>query len=280
MLSDLVLVTGGTGKTGRRVAARLRARGAPTRVVSRSSDIRLDWDDPNTWDAALDGVAMAYLAPVEGNPIVADFARRAAELDVRKLVLLSARGVTTEDYYEDQQVLAPQFLAGEDGVRNSGAAWSLVRPGWFAQNFSEGDFLPSILGGRLSLPTANGAAAFIDAEDIASVVVALLLDDGHDGEAFELTGPDPVTIARAIDMIAEATCRDITYDPITTEEYRGRLLAAGIPEHEAAMTLAALSPIRSGHEAEVSDDVRRVLGREPRTFEVFLHDALAANAWR
>lgn len=279
MVDDLVLVTGGTGKTGRRVAARLEARGVSTRVASRSSDIRLDWGDPESWDAALEGITMAYLAPVEGDPVVADFAERAAEVGVRKLVLLSARGVATEGYYDDQDALAPRFLAGEDGVRNSGAVWSIIRPGWFTQNFSEGDFLPSILDGRLSLPTGNGAAAFIDAEDIASVAVSLLLGDDHDGEEFELTGPAPVTMARAVGMIAEATGRDISYEPITAADHRARLLASGTTEREAAMALAALSPIRTGREAQVTDDVRRVLGREPRAFDAFIRDAFADDAW-
>lgn len=279
MPDDLVLVTGGTGKVGRRVALQLQARGAPTRVASRSSDIRFDWNEPGTWDAALDGVALALLVPPDGDPVVAEFARRSAERGVRKLVLLSARGVTTEGYFDDQDVLAPRFLVGEDGVRSSGAAWSIVRPGWFAQNFSEGEFLPQILGGRLSLPTGDGAAAFIDAEDIASVVVSLLLDGQHDGEDLDLTGPGPVTVARAVEMIAEATGRDIAYDPITAAEYRRRLLAAGISQQDAAVSLASLSAIRSGHEAEVTDGVWKVLGREPRPFDEFVRQALADNAW-
>ncbi len=280
MTDELVLVTGGTGKTGRRVAAQLQARGAPTRVVSRSSDIRLDWDDPDTWDAALDGVTMAYLAPNDGNPAVADFARRAAELGVQRVVLLSARGVATDGHFDDQDVLVPPFLIGEEGVRSSGIAWSIIRPGWFAQNFSEGEFLQPILDGRLSLPTDDGAAAFIDADDIAAVAVSLILDGGHDGEEFDLSGPAPTTVAGAVAMIAEATGRDIAYEPITAEEYRRRLVAAGMSEDDAELWAVALTPIRASREAVVTDGVQRVLGREARSFEVFVRDAAAAGAWR
>lgn len=131
MPDDLVLVTGGTGKVGRRVALQLQARGAPTRVASRSRDIRFDWNEPGTWDAAIDGVVLALLVPPDGDPVVAEFARRSAERGVRKLVLLSARGVTTEGYFDDQDILAPRFLVGEDGVRSSGVPHgrSYVRDG-------------------------------------------------------------------------------------------------------------------------------------------------------
>lgn len=275
---DLVLVTGGTGKTGRRVAAQLRERGADVRVGSRRSAVPFDWHDPGTWAAALDGVGLVYLAPAEGSLATAAFARAAAEAGVSRIVQLSARGVTTEGYYDDQGVLAPQHVDGERGVRASGAAWAIVRPGWFAQNFSEGDFLRPVLAGRLRLPAGDGAAAFVDADDIAAVVVALLLDGGHDGEELELTGPGAVTVAQAVGLIAAVSGREVRYEPITPQQYRQQLLAEGASEHDAAVAVAAMSPIRSGREGATTDAVRRVLGREARSFEQFVH--AAADAWR
>ncbi len=148
-MSDLVLVTDGTGKTGRRVAAQLRARWVAVRAVSRSTNPALDWTDEASWDAVLDGVDA--LAPAEGSRATAAFAERAAKAGVRRIVLLSARGVTTPGYFEDQGVLAPQFVDGETGVMATGADWTLVRPGWFMQNFDEGDFLGPVRAGRLEL---------------------------------------------------------------------------------------------------------------------------------
>lgn len=207
------------------------------RLASRSTPVPLDWD------AALDGVALVYLAPVEGSRATAALAQVAGVAGVRQIVLLSARGVTTEAYYDDQAVLAAQHIDGEAGVRASGAGWAIVRPGWFMQNFSEGDFLRPVLDGRLSLPAGEGGAAFVDAEDIAAVVVALLLDGAHDGQELELTGPSAVTMAQAIDLIAAASGREVVYEPITAEAYARHLRAGGLREHDVAVATTAMSPI-------------------------------------
>ncbi|SQE00298.1 hypothetical protein FMEAI12_6460007 [Parafrankia sp. Ea1.12] len=95
------LVVGGTGKTGRQVVARLRARGAPVRVASRSAQRRFDWTDERTWQPALNGVAGVYVAAPDEVTAVPAFLARAADTGVERLVLLSARGVDQPGYYGD-----------------------------------------------------------------------------------------------------------------------------------------------------------------------------------
>jgi uncharacterized protein YbjT (DUF2867 family) len=121
-----ILVIGGTGKTGRRVADRLVERGVPVRIGSRSGYPVFDWDDARTWDAALEGIEKAYvtyypdLAFPGVSELIAGFARAAVVHGVKKIVLLSGRG-------EDGA------LASEESVRQSGIAWTnravqLVQP--------------------------------------------------------------------------------------------------------------------------------------------------------
>ena len=277
-MAGLHLVTGATGVTGRRVAEHLRARGVAVRSASRSTSPGFDWADESSWDAVLDGVHAVYLAPSDGSRATAAFAARAAEAGVRRIVLLSARGVATPGYFADQEVLTPQFLDGEAGVRASGADWTVVRPGWFMQNFDEGDFREPVRAGRLELPAGDGAAAWIDAEDIAAVVATLLVDGGHVGEAIELSGPRAVSLPEAVALIAEATGRPVEYVPVSDEAYRAGLRAQGLDDQMVTIASAGLSAIRRGSEATTTDGVRRVLGRDPARFEDYVHRA--ADAWR
>ncbi|MFD9500031.1 NAD(P)H-binding protein [Streptomyces sp. NPDC060035] len=276
-----VLVTGGTGKTGRRVVARLREQGVRTREASRSGKIRFDWADRNTWKAALEGVTAAYIVPLDASPSPTPaFVEQAVACGVERLVLLSARGVDVPGYFGASYEGEGPHTEGEAAVRASGVDWTVLRPGWFAQNFSEGVFLDGVTGGELALPVGDGAAAFVDADDIAAVAVAALTEDGHKGEVYELSGPRALGIADVLDDIARATGRRASYVDVDDSAFRAGLVAQGMPEAEAALWADALMPIRTGREAQVADGVRRALGRAPRDFADFVRDAAAEGAWR
>lgn len=277
------LVIGGTGKTGRRVVNLLRERGVPTRVASRSADPRFDWDEPDTWDAVLDGMRAVYIVPLDATPSrTPALVERAVASGARRLVLLSARGTDVPGYF-GETFLGAEIKEihgqGENAVRASGAAWTILRPGWFAQNFSEGVFRDGVLAGELALPTGDGAGAFVDAEDIAAVAVAALTEPGHGGRVYELSGPRALTIDEALAEIAAATGHRARYVPVEEAEFRAQLVAQGLAEAEAALWTDALTPIRTSREAPVLDGVRRALGRAPRDFTEFARTEAAAGAW-
>src|SRR5690242_15492972 len=198
------LVIGGTGKTGRRVIDRLDARGARIRVGSRSGRLPFDWNaDPATWAPLVEGVTAAYITyyPDLAFPGAAEairaFARLAVDAGVRRLVLLSGRGEEEAEH-------------SEQGVRESGAEWTVVRSTWFAQDFTEHFLLPPVLAGVIALPT-DAPEPFVDLEDVADVVVAALTEDGHHGRTYELTGPRPVTFAEAAELISAASGRPVRF---------------------------------------------------------------------
>ncbi|MFE6872080.1 NmrA family transcriptional regulator [Kitasatospora sp. NPDC057692] len=263
-----VLVTGGTGKTGRRVAERLTALGHTARIGSRTAPVPFDWNDDTTWDAALDGVTAAYLAysPDLAFPgaveSVGAFARHAAKAGVERLVLLSGRGEEAAQ-------------AAEAAVAEAGTGWTVVRCSWFSQNFSESFFLDAVLAGELAVPTGTAVEPFVDADDIADVAVAALTEDGHDGEVYELTGPRLLSFADAAAELSAATGRDIRFTPITVEECREMLAAIGLPADFADL----FTLILDGRNACLADGVRRVLGREPRDFADFARDTAASGVW-
>ncbi|MFI6416723.1 NAD(P)H-binding protein [Streptomyces sp. NPDC050842] len=278
MTKHPILVTGGTGTSGSRVVSRLRAQEAPVRVGSRTGEPPFDWHDRTTWDAALDGVKAVYLVPLDGRLLTRPFVERAAELGVERVVLLSGRGVDVPGYSGEANLAGATHVDGESAVRDSGISWTILRPAWFAQNFSEGIFRDAVVAGELRLPAGDGAASFTDADDIAAVAVAALTEDGHGGQTYELSGPRALTIAEAVAEISEATGRAVRYVPLSHDEFVTELVGAGWSAAEAEDYAEAVGPIRRGMDSAVSDGVQRALGRAPRDFTEYV--AAAGNAWR
>lgn len=276
-----ILVLGGTGTTGRRVAARLLALGHTVRIGSRTGEpVRFDWTDQATWDPALDGIDAVYVVPHEGARLTRPFLALAEKAGVRRAVLLSGRGVDVAGYMADDNPSAITHIDGDAAIRETGLEWTVVRPSWFAQNFSEGFFTDSVRGGELALAAADGLVPFVDAEDIADVVVAALTEDGHHGRTYELSGPRLLTFAEAAGAISAASGRPLRYVPLAPEEFTAGLVAAGMPEQDAGWFADMLSPVRRGIEAHLSEGVREALGREPRDFTVFAAEAAESGAWK
>jgi uncharacterized protein YbjT (DUF2867 family) len=263
-----ILVIGATGKTGRRVVEGLQGLGRPARSGSRSSEIPFVWQDESTWEAALDGVSAAYvtyypdLAFPGAKEAVERFAAFAVERGVRRLVLLSGRG-------EEGAV------AGEDGLKASGCDWTVVRANWFHQNFSESFFLGPVRSGELALPTGDAVEPFVDADDIADVVVAALIDDRHIGKTYELSGPRLLSFHDVARELSVATGRTITYIPVSVDDYRAALRELGEPEEFADL----FTLIVDGRNASLVPGVREALGREPKDFTDYAKEAAATGVW-
>ena len=266
--NNTTLVIGGTGKTGRRVAERLTARGLPVRVGSRSGEPPFVWEDPGTWDAALEGVDAVYvtyypdLAFPGAAEAVGAFARTAVAKGARRLVLLSGRG-------EEGARLS------EDKLKESGADWTVIRASWFTQNFSEGFFHELVVAGELPLPTGDAVEPFVDADDIADVAVAALTEDGHVGKTYELSGPRLLSFHEIAAELSKATGRQITYIPVTLDDFRKSLEDNGLPVEFAEL----FELILDGRNAHLVHGVEEALGRKPKDFTDFAREAVADGVW-
>ena len=270
-VNGTTLVIGASGKTGRRVTDRLIAEGRRVRPVSRSTQLRFDWQDDSSWAPALDGVDAAYITyfPDLALPGAAEtvdaLARLAVARGVRRLVLLSGRG-------EAGAQRAERYL------QNSGADWTIVRCAFFNQNFDE-NFVDSVRHGIVGMPAGDTAEPFVDADDIADVVVAALTDDRHIGELYELTGPRLLTIAEAAHELGVAIGREVRYTPLTAEQFGAELGAHGMPEADATHLAELLSEVLDGRSSHLGDGVQRALGRPARDFADYARDTAATGAW-
>lgn len=243
----MILVLGATGKTGRLVAGELGRRGLAVRGASRS--LGFDWHAPATW--RLTGVHAAYLVtPQQADfppELVEDFVTRADAAGVRRLVLLSglSAGYGSEP-----------MLSRERPVRAARAAWTVLRPGSFSQNFAPGG---PYHREEVRLPLGpEPRAAFIDVRDIADVAVAALTGDGHEGRTYDLSGPRAPTFAEALATVS-ATAR---YVDVPEREW----LAGRTPDAALNWSLETFEAIRRGDYARLRHGVQEVLGRNPRDF--------------
>lgn len=271
MKDQEILVIGATGKTGRRVASRLKARGIPVRRGSRSSATPFDWDAPETWAPALRGVRAAYVTyfPDLAFPGAVDklesLCETARDVDVEHLVLLSGRG-------------EHHARRGEEVVRNSGVDFTIVRAAWFAQNFSEGYLRDPVLAGVLPMPGGDVAEPIIDIDDIADVAVAALTEVGHKGELYEVTGPRLMSFAEMAGELSRATGHEIRHIPISFEEFHANIAEAGGSFVADVFTAIARETL-DGRNAHTTDGVMRALGRGPRDFADFARVAALSGAW-
>lgn len=276
-----ILLLGGTGKTARRIAPRLTAAGATVRTAARSgADVRFDWDDPATHDAALDGVDAVYLVPpaarLDFAPLVRDFLDRVEAAGVRHVTFLSARGV--EHAPPEAAMRATELdLAGRTTLTHS-----ILRPGWFMQDFDEYFFQPAIAAdGTIVAPTGGGAEAFVHADDIADVAAATLLKPAaHSGAGYTLSGPEALTFAQVAERITAAAGRPVTHVDPPVEEWVTATVAAGMPLDYTELLGSLFDALRASANAAVSGDVQRVTGHAPRSFDDFLANPTTVAAWK
>jgi uncharacterized protein YbjT (DUF2867 family) len=272
MTNEPILVLGATGKTGRRIVERLNARGVAVRAGSRSSDPPFDWEDRATWGPALAGAGSVYISyfpdiAVPGAPAtVGALAEQARDAGARRVVLLSGRG-------EEEAQKAERL------VQDAGLEWTVVRCSWFNQNFSEGYMVEPIRSGEVAMPAGDMPEPFVDADDIADVAVAALIEEGHAGQVYELTGPRALTFAQAVEEIANATGRELTYSRVSMNDYAAVAAEQDVPDDVIWLLRYLFTEVLDGRNVETADGVQRALGREPRDFSEFAREAAATGVW-
>lgn len=275
-----VLVSTPSGKVGQELVKLLAAKGVALRLGAHTVEkaraafpgqevVRLDHTDPATHAAAVQGVDALYLAspgdfPAAPEKALVDAAKRAG---VKRVVKLAAIGAEHSDNPLRQV---------EEHVRASGLAHTFLHPSWFMQNFSTSG-APSIRAGTLAEPAGEAATAFIDTRDIAAVAAAALLEPGHEGKTYTLTGPELLTRHQVAAAIGEEIGRKVTYLPISDEQFRAAVKGHLTPAYTELLSYL-YGVVRAGHTSVKTDAVPQVLGRPATPFAVFVKDHRSAWA--
>ena len=272
-MTNNILVIGGTGKTGRKVAEKLINLEHNVRIGSRSANPSFDWNNSNTWDKAMQGMDKIYitfqpdLAVPGALEAIELLVKLAKKNKIEKLVLLSGKG-------EREAELCEQVII------HSGIEHTIVRASWFNQNFSESFFLEPIIEGFVALPQAEAKVPYVDTEDIADVVVESLLNDKHNGEIYQLTGSRLFTFKEVIQEISEATKRQITFTPIALSAYTSFMKQQNVPADFIWLIEYLFSEVlMNPNNSEITNDIEKVLGRKPIDFSDYVTKNARLGVW-
>lgn len=272
MTNKKVLVLGGKGKTGRKVAERLTKLGQVVRIGSRGEQPSFDWENSETWAGAMEGMDAVYITfqpdlAVPGAPdAIKEFTALAVKSGVKKMVLLSGRG-------------EPEAQACEQIVMSAAVDWTVVRASWFSQNFSESFLLDPILAGHVALPRSETLEPFIDTDDIAEVAVEALLHEKHSGQLYELTGPRLMTFRDAVKEISEAVGREIQFHPIGMDEYEAMLKEHQVPADYIWLVKYLFTQVLDGRNESTTNGVEMVLGRKAKDFREYAMETAKKGVW-
>ena len=280
-----MILTGATGTIGSSTIKALKAKGARFKVGTRSPDklkgqgvetVLLDWDKPETLGPALQGVEKVFLlTPVSDKQV--EYAKAlvaaAKKAGVKHIVKLSVAGVDAEPGIS----LGRLHRAGEKAVKDSGIAWTMLRPTFFMENFFNFYGADPKKDSTLYLPHGQGKAVWVDGRDVGEVAAAVLTSPGHEGKAYDLTGPEALSSAEVVAILGQAMGRKYTYVDVPEEAARKAMMDMQMPGWmvDGFMELHAL--IRNGWVATPATGVKDVLGRPPRALKEYAKDFAAGN---
>jgi uncharacterized protein YbjT (DUF2867 family) len=286
---ERILVTRASGRVGSEVVRRLLARGryvmAGTHETARARAdfgrtvevIELDYDDPDTYEPALRWADRVLLIPppfeARADERLIPFLTEAVTAGASHIVLLSGMGIEGFEHVPLHRV--------ERRVRESGVAYTLLRPNWYMQNFLSPWLADPIAEkGAFALSTGEGAISFVDARDVMDAATEVLCTSAHYNAELTLTGPAALTHQQVARLLSYAAGREIRYTPVDSSRMRRLLKDAGWPTEELDVAIGLFRRMREGDRAEVTDDLARLLDRPPRSFADFATEHAAAFAGR
>jgi uncharacterized protein YbjT (DUF2867 family) len=271
MSSDLIAVTGSTGELGGRVAARLADAGVSQRLVVRDagraprlpqSEVAVAaFEDAEATRRALLGVRTLLLVPIHEGPgriaVHATAVAAAVTAGVERIVYFSFVGASPEATFTHVR----DHYATEQLIRQSGVAHTFLRNSLYL------DFVPYFTSaeGVMAGPAGDGRVAWVARDDIADVATAVLTQDGHAGQTYDVTGARALTLAETAAQLADAIGRPIRYAAETVEEAYASRAKYNAPEWEVDGWVTTYVAIANGELDVVGDTVRRLAGHEPQT---------------
>ncbi len=268
-----ILVTGARAKTGAPLVDLLRDR-SDVDVLAGSRDpskldhrdalpVAFDWDDRTTWNEAVSDIDAVFVVRPDREDaprLVADLV--AATPEHTHVVLLSE---VDNGYFSDDS----WAMNVERVVRNSGRTWTLLRPGWFMQVFTDPRFLRTEIteNGRLPFVSDGQKVAWIDTRDIAAVAEQALMKPDHQHKIYELSGPEAMTLEHTADLLTRALGRPVQHEELSMDDVLGD--SEGFQRRN---DYGAFDRIRLGVAGNVTHTVEEITGRGPHSFEQFLTD--------
>jgi NAD(P)H dehydrogenase (quinone) len=272
MTFGAVAVTGSTGRLGSRVARRIAGRGAPQRLIvrdpsrapalERAEVMPADYRDAEASRAALAGTSTLFMVSAAEAADRVDhhrtFVDAAVAAGVEHIVYTSFFGAAPDSTF----TLARDHYATEEHIKASGLTWTFLRDNLYL------DVLPLFAGdaGVLRGPAGDGRVSAVARDDIADAAATVLAAPAeHAGRTYDLTGPEPISLADAAEIITAETGRTVRYHPETVEEAYASRAHYGAPDWIVDAWVTTYTAIAAGELAEITDHIARLTGHRPHS---------------
>lgn len=280
-----ILVTGATGTVGKEVViqlsvtddVRVRAgvhsiiKGENLKRIPDVEVVEMDFKEQNSLHAAFTHVDTVFMVTpftedqVNMAKTLVDEAKKA---DVKHIVKLSVIGADAEQPF----MIGQWHREIENYIEYSGIPYTFLRPSSFMQNYINYDAENIKNEGKFYHSTGHGKIACVDVRDIAAVAVEVLIGSGHEGKAYELTGPEAISNQEAAQIIGEVTGTQVQYVDVPADAARPAMLEKQMPEWMVDAMLELEQAYREGRFSDTTDTVQRLTGRPPHSFRQFVED--------
>jgi uncharacterized protein YbjT (DUF2867 family) len=269
-----ILIVGASGTVGSEIVLQLTEQGFSVRTTTSKKEkthtnkVFVDLATGEGIEAAFEGIERAFIMSPGGYAdqykVLSPLIQEAKKNGLKKVVLMSAMGADADE--------ATPLRRSEVELEKSGVPYNVIRPNWFMQNFNTFWIQGIRQQNKILLPVGEAKTSFIDARDIAAVAAQLLVKDNFKDQAFNLTGPESLDHHQVARAISEVTGKQITYQEIAPIELKKGLLSAGLPEDYSDFLLLIMSYLKAGYNAAITGEVKKILGREPISFQKYAQD--------
>ncbi|MCC5669505.1 SDR family oxidoreductase [Nostoc sp. CHAB 5784] len=279
----MILVTGTTGKIGGEVVKELSALGAQFRALVRKSTdadklnaqgvetVLGDFTQPQSIQTALQGVERVFLlspsSPMqtELEEALVDEAKKAGVKQIVKLSVLGANSQANSRFLKWHAQI-------EQKIKASGIAYTFLRPNAFNQNWVP-IYAPSVVAdGMIYAPAEDCKISWVNTRDIGAVAARVLTESGHEGNTYEITGPDALSYAQIAEKLSALVGKKVTYVSVPDEGARQSIISSGAPNWYADGFVELYQFYRQGGGAVVTETVKQVTKTKPRSLEAYLEE--------
>ncbi len=285
-MSNKILVIGAMSNVGRPLIKFLTNKGEYIKAATRNPSlypatlgveaITFDFDKPETYMPALEGTNRLVLMPrgldTEPETTAIPLIDQAIKMGIHYIVLIS--GIAIEEMEKEGYGL----LSLEKYLISSGIDYTILRPSWFMSLFIRG-FINPKQKDRICLPVEYAKISFIDPYDVAAVTASTLIETGHQGKTYTLTGSEALSLQECADIISQGVEYNIPYIPITEDEMRHEYKTWGqMSSKQIEYMMWFFKGVREGWYTDIYSSVSEIIKREPITFKQFVEKN--ADIWK
>ena len=278
----MILITGATGKTGSAAVQELSNRNIPFRVLIRNED-KLNQitdmggeviigaiEDDAALNQAMEGVQKALvLLPNSEQQLFLEkkVVDAALEANVQHIVKMSSM----EAVPEATSPIPKLHMQSENYIKNSGMNWTMIKPNFFMQNLL-GSGKTIVEQNKFFLPMGEGKAGMIHTKDVGTVIAKVLSEDGHEGQNYEVTGPEILSFHDVAEIFSKVLGKKVDYINVPIDEYKKTLSQFLTNQWYLDSVIDLFKDIAEGGIEDKTDTFEDLIGKSPCSLEQFIQE--------